>query len=65
MELTVCFNTLFHEAATRKKTNTRTSLSAIHNAGYRANLITVDVGAQSLPNMLNVWKVAKGIISWI
>ena len=54
MELTVCFDTLFHEAATRMKTNTRTSLSAIHKAGYRANLITMDVGAQKPLNILNV-----------
>ena len=51
MELTVCYDTLFHEAATQKEDKYLDLLSAIRNAGYNAKLITVKVGSQGLPNM--------------
>ena len=40
VELTVCYDTLFHEAATQKEDK---CLDLICNAGYNAKLITIDV----------------------
>ena len=46
---TVCYDTLFHETASRKEDKYLDLLSAIHNAGYNAGynakLITVEVGS--------------------
>jgi len=51
VELTVCYDTLFHEAATWKTDKYLDLLSAIRNAGYNAKLITIEVGSGGLPNM--------------
>ena len=51
MELTVCFDTLFHEAAGRKESKYLELLSTIKGAGYSAKLITVEVGSRGLPNI--------------
>ena len=47
----MCYDTLFHETASRKEDKYLDLLSAIHNAGYNAKLITVEVGSRGLPNM--------------
>ena len=47
----MCYDTLFHEAATQKIDKYLDLLSAIRNSGYNANLITVEVGSRGLPNM--------------
>ena len=47
----MCYDTLFHEAATRKTDKYLDLLSAIRNAGYKAKLITIEVGSRGLPNM--------------
>ena len=50
LELTMCFNTLFKEAAERMLAK---DLELVTNlkAGYRTKLITIEVGSQSLPNL--------------
>ena len=51
VELTVCYDTLFHEAVTRKEDKYLDLLSAVRNLGYNAKLITVEVRSRGLPNM--------------
>ena len=59
VELTVCYDTLFHEAATRKTDKDLDLFSAIRNAGYKAKLITIEVGSRGLPNMRKELKLTK------
>ena len=55
----MCYDTLFHEAATLKEDKYLDLLSAIRNAGYNAKLITVEVGSRGLPNMCGFDKLRK------
>ena len=57
VELTVCFDTLLHEAADRKESKYLELLSTIKEAGYRATLVTVEVGSRGLPNILGFEKL--------
>ena len=57
VELTVCFDTLLHEAADRKENKYLELLSTIKEAGYRATLVTVEVGSRGLPNILGFEKL--------
>jgi len=59
VELTVCYDTLFQEAATRKEHKYLDLLSAIRKAGYKADLITIEVGSRGLPNMCEFEKLSK------
>ena len=51
VELTVCFDTLSQDAVTRKESNYLDLLSAVQQTGYRASLITLEVGSRGLPNI--------------
>ena len=61
VELTVCYDTLVQEAATRKEHKYLDLLSAIRKAGYtyKADLITTEVGSRGLPNMSGFEKLSK------
>ncbi len=48
--LTLCFDTLFHDTATRKESKYLDLTSTLQQAGYNAKLITVEVGSRGLPN---------------
>ena len=51
VEVMVCYDTLFHEAATWEEDKYLDLVSAIRNAGYNTKLITVGVGSRGLPNI--------------
>jgi len=59
VEVTVCYDTLFQEAVTRKEHKYLDLLSAIRKAGYKADLITIEVGSRGLPNMCGFEKLSK------
>ena len=50
MELSVCYDTLFQDAAQRKESRYCELQASITAAGYRAELITIEVGSRGLPN---------------
>ncbi len=51
VELTVCFETSYEEAITRKEDRYHDLITEAREAGYRANLITIEMGSRGLPNM--------------
>ena len=55
----MCYDTLFHDAVARKEEKYHDLLSAIRNAGYKATLITVEVGSRGLPNMCGFENLRK------
>ena len=59
VKLTVCYDTVFHEAATRKEDKYLGFLYAIRKAGYNAKLITIEVGSQGLHKMCGFEKLRK------
>ena len=50
VELSVCYDTLFQDAAQRKESRYCELQASITAAGYRAELITIEVRSQGLPN---------------
>ena len=59
VKLTVGYDTLFHEAATRKEDKYLGFLYAIRKAGYNAQLMTIKVGSQGLHKMCGFEKLRK------
>ena len=50
-ELTVCFESSSDAATNRKEARYQDIVSAATDAGYSADLITIEVGSRGLPNM--------------
>ena len=57
VELTVCYDTLFQEAVQRKEDQYCDLLQSISQAGYTGKLITIEVGAHGLPNIIGFLKL--------
>ena len=51
LELTICFDTLFSEAANRKREKYKELMKNLHLNAYKQTLITIEVGSRGLPNI--------------
>ena len=51
VELTVCYETCFQAAADRKEERYLDLACSTQNAGYRTQVITLEVGSRGLPNL--------------
>ena len=59
VELSVCFDSLFHDAAQRKESRYCELLASFTQSGCRAELITLEVGSRGLPHMAGFLKLGK------
>jgi len=59
VELSVCFDSLFEDAAVRKQSRYCELQASIAHAGYRVELITIEVGSRGLPNTSGFTKLRK------
>ena len=50
LELTVCFNALFSEAASRIKEKYKDLMQNLHSSAYKPTFLTIEVGSRGLPN---------------
>ena len=61
LELTIPFDTLLIEAAERKRAKYSELESSIKESGYKATLLTVEVGSRGLPNTTGFKRLQKEI----
>ena len=58
VELTVCFETSYEAAMTRKEDRYHDLIAEMLKAEYTSTLITVEVGSRGLPNKSGFWRLS-------
>ena len=61
VELTVCFETSYEAAITRKKGRYFDLIREAKEAGYASTLITLEMGSRGLPNMVGFQRLRDAL----